>query len=82
MMAVHYRGEPVVFIGATQYGLVAELVHLPSDDVDRRRVTAVCEWALEMRRHTGCEPGRLPHERRGDEGGTRRRRPPPEDCTP
>jgi hypothetical protein len=33
------------------------------DDVDRRRVTAACEWALTVRRVTGCEPGRLPHER-------------------
>jgi hypothetical protein len=66
MMLVRYQGRLVGFVGATQYGLTSELERRPAYDVDRRRVIAVCEWALEMRRHTGCEPGRLPHERRGD----------------
>jgi hypothetical protein len=63
MMLVRYQGRVVGFVGATQYGLTPELASRPADDLDRRRVTAVCEWALDVRRATGCEPGRLPHDR-------------------
>jgi hypothetical protein len=66
MMPVRYQGKLVGFVGATQYGLAPELSRRPAEDIDRRRVTAVCESALEMRRLTGCAPGRLPHERPHD----------------
>jgi hypothetical protein len=39
-----------------QYTVVSDISRRPTDDVDRRRVTAVCEWASDVRRHTGCEP--------------------------
>ena len=65
-MLVRYQGNVVGFVGATEFGLVPGLRRRAADDVDRRRVTAVCEWALEMRRQTGYEPGRLPHERNRD----------------
>jgi hypothetical protein len=63
MMMVKYQGRVVGFVGATRYALAPELQARGPDDVDRRRVTAVCKWALEVRRATGCEPGRLPHDR-------------------
>jgi hypothetical protein len=63
MMLVRYQGRVVGFVGATRYGLAPELDSRPVDDVDLRRVTAVCQWALEVRRATGCEPGRLPQDR-------------------
>ena len=63
MMLVRYQGQVAGFVGATRYGLAPELAARPVDDVDRRRVTAVCEWALEVRRISGCEPGRLPGDR-------------------
>jgi len=62
MMLVRYQGQAVGFVGATRYGLTPRLAARPIDDVDRRRVTALCEWALEVRRATGCEPGRLPSD--------------------
>jgi hypothetical protein len=63
MMLIRYQGRLVGFVGVTRFDLVPELELRAVDDVDRRRVTAVCEWALSVRRLTGCEPGRLPHER-------------------
>ena len=63
MMLVRYQGQVAGFVGATRYGLAPELAARPVDDVDRRRVTAVCEWALEVRRISGREPGRLPGDR-------------------
>ena len=62
-MLVRYQGEVVGFVGATDFGLIPKLQDRPVDDVDRRRVTEMCLWALEVRRETGYEPGRLPHER-------------------
>ncbi len=62
MMLVRYQDQVVGFVGATRYGLSPQLAARPIADVDRRRVTALCEWALELRRATGCEPGRLPRE--------------------
>ena len=63
MMLVRYQGQVAGFVGATRYGLAPELAARSVDDVDRRRVTTVCEWALEVRRISGCEPGRLPGDR-------------------
>jgi hypothetical protein len=63
VMLVRYQGQVAGFVGATRYGLSPELAARPEDDVDRRRVVAVCEWALEVRRISGCEPGRLPGDR-------------------
>jgi len=62
MMLVCYQSQVAGFVGATRYGLSPELEHRNQSDVDRRRVSAVCEWALEVRRLTGAEPGRLPGE--------------------
>ena len=62
-MLVRYQGQVAGFVGATRYGLAPELAARPVDDVDRQRVTAVCEWALEVRRISGREPGRLPGDR-------------------
>ena len=62
-MLIRYQGEVVGVVGATRYGLAPTLHGRAWPDVDRRRVTAVCEWALEVRRATGCEPGRLPGDR-------------------
>ena len=42
--------------------LSPELEARDVDDVDRRRVQTVCEWALLVRELTGCEPGRLPRD--------------------
>jgi hypothetical protein len=44
MMLVRYQGQVAGFVGATRYGLAPELAARPVDDVDRRRVTTVCEW--------------------------------------
>ena len=63
-MLLRYQGQVVGFIGAPRYDLVRELAGRSVDDVDRRRVAAVCDWALELRRSTGCEPGRLPGDHR------------------
>ena len=63
MMLVRYQGQVAGLVGATRYGLAPELAARPVDDVDRRRVTAVCEWALEVRRISEREPGRLPGDR-------------------
>ena len=62
-MLVRYQGQVAGFVGATRYGLAPELAARPKDDVDRRRVTTVCAWALEVRRLSGREPGRLPGDR-------------------
>lgn len=62
-MLVRYQGDVVGFVGATRFDLIPSLKDRPVDDVDLRRVTAVCQWALAVRHSTGCEPGRLPHER-------------------
>jgi len=61
-MLVRYQGRIAGFVGATRYELAPDLLRRPAADVDRRRVMAVCEWALEVRRLTGREPGRLPHD--------------------
>jgi hypothetical protein len=66
-MLVRYHGEVVGVVGATRYGLAPTLHGRRWPEVDERRVVAVCEWALEVRRSTGCEPGRLP----GENGGRR-----------
>ena len=63
VMLVRYQGQVAGFVGATRYGLAPELAARAEDDVDRRRVMAVCEWALEVRRISGREPGRLPGDR-------------------
>lgn len=65
-MLVRYQRKLVGFVGATHYRLAPDLQSRPPDDVDRQRVTAVCEFALDVHRLTGCEPGRRPHERRGE----------------
>jgi len=64
MMLVRYHGKLAGFIGATRYGLSPELADRDPSDVDRRRVSTVCEWALEYRRLYGREPGRRPQQRR------------------
>jgi len=64
-MLVRYHGEVVGVVGATRYGLAPTLNGRRWPEVDERRVVAVCEWALEVRRSTGCEPGRLPGENCG-----------------
>ena len=63
VMLVRYQGQIAGFVGATRYGLSPELAARPEDDGDRRRVVAVCEWALELRRISGREPGRPPGDR-------------------
>jgi hypothetical protein len=62
-MLVRYQGRVVGFVGATRYELVPEFECRPSTDIHWRRLVAVCEWALEARRVTGSEPGRLPQDR-------------------
>jgi hypothetical protein len=62
MMLVRYQGKVAGFVGATRYGLAPELAARHAGDVDRRRVQAVCEWALLVRELTGHEPGRLPQD--------------------
>ena len=62
MMLVRYQGKVAGFVGATRYGLSPELEARHAGDVDRRRVQAVCEWALLVRELTGYEPGRLPQD--------------------
>jgi hypothetical protein len=57
-MLVRYQGRIVGLIGATRFCLAPDLQR----GVDRQRVTAVCQWALEMRHQTGYEPGRLPSD--------------------
>jgi hypothetical protein len=64
MMLVRYQGQVAGFIGATRYGLSPELADRDPSDLDRRRVSAVCEWALQHRRLYGHEPGRHPHQPR------------------
>ena len=59
-MLIHYQGEVVGVVGATRFGLAPTLHGRQWPEVDERRVVAVCEWALEVRRATGREPGRLP----------------------
>ena len=61
-MLVRYPGRIARFVGSTPYELAPDLLRRPAGDIDRRRVTAVCEWGLEVRRLTGREPGRLPHD--------------------
>ena len=61
-MLVRYQGRVAGFVGATRYALAPELEARAIDDVDRRRVQIVCEWALLVRRLTGSEPGRLPDD--------------------
>ena len=63
-MLIRYQGEVVGVVGATRYGLAPTLHGRAWRDVDHRRVSAVCEWALEVRQVTGREPGRLPGDRR------------------
>jgi hypothetical protein len=60
MMLVRYQNQVAGFVGATVYYLAPHLESLPPGDVDRRRVEAVCEWALVVLALTGAEPGRLP----------------------
>ena len=62
MMLVRYQGQVAGFVGATRYGLSPELKARDADDIDRRRVQAVCDWALLVRELTGREPGRLPRD--------------------
>ena len=63
-MLIRYQGEVVGVVGATRYGLAPTLHGRAWRDVDHRRVSVVCAWALEVRQTIGCEPGRLP----GDHG--------------
>ena len=63
-MLIRYQGEVVGVVGATRYGLAPTLHGRAWPDVDQRRVSAVCEWALEVRQVTGREPGRLPGDGR------------------
>jgi hypothetical protein len=64
MMLVRYQGQMVGMVGATRYSLTEEFTAgRRADDADVRRVVEVCEWALSVRRVTGCEPGRLPGDR-------------------
>lgn len=55
-MLVRYQGRVAGFVGATRYGLAPELEARDFDDIDRRRVQVVCEWALLVRELTGREP--------------------------
>ena len=58
MMLVRYQNEVAGFIGATRYYLAPALEALPAQDIDRRRVEVLCEWALLVIALTGVEPGR------------------------
>jgi len=55
MMLALYQGQPAAFVGATRHALMPELEALPADHPDRRRVDAVCLFALEVRRVTASE---------------------------
>jgi len=61
-MLVRYQGDVVDVVGATRYGLAATLHGRAWRDVEHRRVTAACQWALALRHATGSEPGRVPGE--------------------
>ncbi len=63
-MLIRYQGEVVGVVGATRYGLAPTLHGRAWPEAVQRRVSAVCEWALEVRHLTGREPGQLPGDRR------------------
>jgi hypothetical protein len=58
-MLIRYQGKPVGFLGASRY----TICHGMLDEAGCRRVSAVCEIALEIRALTGYEIGRLPADR-------------------
>jgi hypothetical protein len=62
MMLVRYQGQPVGFVGVSRYTICHGLL----DEGGCRRVTAVCEIALEIRELTGYEIGRLPADQSSD----------------
>jgi hypothetical protein len=62
MMLVRDQGKAVGFLGATRYTICHGLL----DEDGCRRVSAVCEIALEIRALTGHEIGRLPADRRSE----------------
>ena len=63
-MLVRYQGRVAGFVGATRYRLSPELEARDVGDADRRRVQAVCEWALLVGELSGREPRRLPSDER------------------
>ena len=63
MMLVRYQDRVAGFVGASVYYLAPHLENLPPEDIDRRRVEALCQWALVVLALTGKEPGRLPQDR-------------------
>ncbi len=63
MMLVRYQDRVAGFVGASVYYLAPHLESLPPEDLDRRRVEALCQWALVVRALTGKEPGQLPQDR-------------------
>lgn len=62
MMLVRYQQQIAAFVDATRYELSPELSARRAGDVDRRRVELMCQWALQVRRLSGREPGRLPQD--------------------
>ena len=58
-MLVRYQGKAIGFLGATRYTICCGLL----GKGECRRVSAVCEIALEIRALTGHEIGRLPADR-------------------
>ena len=58
-MLVRYQGQAVGFLGASRYSICEGML----DEDGHRRVSAVCEIALEIRALTGYEVGRLPADR-------------------
>ena len=59
MMLIRYQGQVIGFVGLSEYFLVPEIENRPPWNSDRRRVRAVCDWAVQFRRVTGHEPGRI-----------------------
>ncbi len=62
MLLVRYQDRVAGFVGSSVYYLAPHLETLPPQDIDRRRVEALCQWALVVLALTGTEPGRLPKD--------------------
>lgn len=62
-MLVRYHGQVAGFVGATRYRLAPQLDERDPEDIDRRRVQVVCEWALLVRKLADREAEALPRDR-------------------